>query len=246
MNRILALGLFLSVVGISAAELTVMSAGAAEAGLTALLADYQRSAGNTVTIDYGTGPELAKRVAGGQVADVLVAPAAVVDQATTDGRVDGASKTVIGRVGVGVTVRRGVTAPTITSADALKQDLLSADTVVYGQGSTGVYVDKLLADMGIAELLKPKVHREITGADVARRIVAGTGNEVGLGAITELKMFTTKGATYVGPLPAAIQNYTTYVAARMMRGTSPDLARGFLAYLATPAARQAFAASGVE
>jgi len=134
----------------------------------------------------------------------------------------------------------------IASADAVKQALLNADTVVYGQGSTGVYVDKLLADMGIAEQLKPKVHREITGSDVARRIAAGTGNEIGLGAITELKMFTTKGATYVGPLPAAIQNYTTYVAARMMRGASPDLARGFLAYLATPAARQAFAASGVE
>jgi molybdate transport system substrate-binding protein len=78
------------------------------------------------------------------------------------------------------------------------------------------------------------------------RIIKGKGNELGFGAITEIKLFEPKGLKLVGPLPPDIQNYTSYGAALMSNAPSADVAKAFLTYLATPEAKQIFAAAGIE
>ena len=50
----------------------------------------------------------------------------------------------------------------------------------------------------------------------------------------------------VGPLPAEVQNYTSYEAAVMNGATAADAARAVLKLLATPAGKAAFVAAGVE
>jgi molybdate transport system substrate-binding protein len=77
-------------------------------------------------------------------------------------------------------------------------------------------------------------------------IISGKGDELGFGAITEIKLFEPKGLKFVGPLPPDIQNYTSYGAALMSNAPSADAAKGFLTYLATPEAKQIFAAAGIE
>jgi molybdate transport system substrate-binding protein len=52
------------------------------------------------------------------------------------------------------------------------------------------------------------------------------------------------GGTLVGPLPAAIQNYTGYDAVMLSGSKQPDVARQFLAALRTPAARTLMMANG--
>jgi molybdate transport system substrate-binding protein len=60
-------------------------------------------------------------------------------------------------------------------------------------------------------------------------------------------MYEAKGALkLVGPLPADVQNYTNYGAALMTNAPAPDAAKAFLAFLATPAAKQIFVAAGIE
>lgn len=54
------------------------------------------------------------------------------------------------------------------------------------------------------------------------------------------------GLKFVGPLPAEIQNYTSYDAVMMTGATSVDAARAVLRYLATPAAKAAFVSGGVD
>jgi molybdate transport system substrate-binding protein len=233
-------------VALSAADLSVMSAGAAEAGLTKVVDQYKRTSGNDLKIVYNTGPELAQRLAAGDAADVLIAPIAVVDQAQKDGRVVAATRLVLGRVGVGVVVRSGRPTPTIATAESLKQALMKADSIVYGQGSTGVYVQKLLGDMGLADVMKTKGVRVVTGRDVVERILSGKGDDIGLAAISEIKLLDDRGATLVGPLPASIQNYTTYAAIVMTGAKTPEVARDFLRVLAAPASTTIFRSSGVE
>jgi molybdate transport system substrate-binding protein len=77
-------------------------------------------------------------------------------------------------------------------------------------------------------------------------LIHGKGNEIGFGAITEIKLFEPKGLKLVGPLPADLQNYTTYAAALMAGAPSPQAAKAFLAFLGSAQAKQAFAAGGVE
>jgi molybdate transport system substrate-binding protein len=77
-------------------------------------------------------------------------------------------------------------------------------------------------------------------------VIKGKGNELGFGAMTEIRLYEGSGLKLVGPLPAEIQNYTSYEAALMAGATEAEAARAVLRHLATPAAKTAFAAAGIE
>lgn len=239
---------FLTLLGLSVSNtpLSVWSAGAVEEGVLRLTARYEREAKQDVTMQFGTGPELEKRLSSGATADVLIAPAAVVERAVKAGLVAGGTETPIGRVGVGVTVRRGVARPDVSSVEKLKAALLDTESVVYNEASTGQYLEKLFARMGILDELKTNTTRYTNAAQVLEHVVAGKRREIGFGPITEIKSFEPKGVVLVAPLPADVQNYTTYVAAVLNHASTNGAARDFIRYLTTPAARQAFAATGVQ
>jgi molybdate transport system substrate-binding protein len=230
----------------SAAEITVLSGGAVEPGLEAFAHLVKREMGHELNIQYNTAPQIAKRLASGDVYDILISPPGVVEAAIKDGKVVADTRAPVGRVGAGIVVRTGASAPDVTTADALKQALLGADTVVYNTASTGIYLDNLFGKMGIADRLKTKTTRYANGAAVMEHVIKGKGNVIGFGAITEIKMYETKGLKLVGPLPAEVQNYTSYEAVLMDGAASADAARAVLRYLVTPAAKAAFVSGGVE
>ncbi len=229
-----------------AAEIKVLSAGAVEPGLVKVAEQFRREAGHEVKIQFGTAPQLVKRLAEGEKADLLIAPPAVVDEQVKNGKVAAEGRALVGRVGVGVAVRSSAASPDVSSVDSLKQALLRADSVVYNQASTGLYLEKLFEKMAIAEQLKAKTTRYANGAQVLEHVIKGKGDEIGFGAITEIRLFEPKGLKFVGPLPAEVQNYTTYAAAVMTGASSAQAARDFISYLSTPAAKQVFAATGVD
>ena len=229
-----------------AAEVKVLSAGAVEPGLEAFAQQVKRDTGHELKIQFNTAPQIAKRLAAGEVYDILISPPAAIEQAAKDGKVAADSRVPVGRVGAGVIVRAGAPAPNVATVDALKQALLGADSVVYNTASTGLYLDKLFGNMGILEQLKPKSARFADGASVMEHVIKSKGNEIGFGAITEIKMYESKGLKLVGPLPAEVQNYTRYEAALMNGAASADAAKAVLRQLATPAAKALFTTAGIE
>ncbi|HEY6864387.1 MAG TPA: substrate-binding domain-containing protein [Burkholderiales bacterium] len=226
-----------------AAEIKVISGGAIEPGLEAVAAAFEKQSGHKVHVTFNTAPQIRKRVAEGERFDVVIAPPAVLDELAKAGKVSGEGHVPAGRVGVGITVRSGAPAPAIGSVDELRQALLRADSVVYNQASSGLYLERLFDRMGIGEQLKPKTTRYANGAQVLEHVIKGRGNEIGFGAMTEIRLFEPKGLKLVGPLPAEVQNYTSYSA---VAAASSDVARAFVRYLGTPAAKRDFAANGVE
>jgi molybdate transport system substrate-binding protein len=248
MKSILTAGLVLGAISnpMYAAEIKVLSAGAVEPGLEAFAHKVKRDTGNELKIQFNTAPQIAKRLADGEVYDILISPPPAIQQAARDGKVIADSRVPVGRVGAGVTVRSSAPAPNVATVDALKQTLLAADSIVYNQASTGLYLDKLFEQMGILDQLKPKTTRFANGAMVLEHVIKGKGNEIGFGAMTEIKQYETKGLKLVGPLPADVQNYTSYEAALMTGGPSPDAAKEVLRQLATPGGKAAFVSGGVE
>ena len=230
----------------AAAEVRVLSAGAVEPGLAAFAQLVKRETGHELKVQYNTAPRIAQRLAAGEVYDILISPPAAIAQAAQDGTVDAATRTAVGRVGAGVVVRAGAPAPDVASVDALRAAVLAADSLVYNTASTGLYLDRLFASMGIADAIKGKTTRYPDGAAVMEHVSRGKGSEIGFGAITEIRMVEPKGLRLVGPLPAAVQNYTSYDAVAMTGAADPAAARAVLALLGTPAGRAAFAAGGVE
>ena len=229
-----------------AAEVKVLSAGAVEPGVRAFAQQVKNDQGIDLAIQFNTAPQIAKRLAAGEVYDILISPPAVIDQAIKDGKVVAEGRVSIGRVGAGIIVRNALSAPDVSTTNALKLALLGADSIVYNSASTGLYLDKLFTTMGILDQLKPKTTRYPDGASVMEHVINGKGNEIGFGAITEIKLYTAKGLKLVGPLPADVQNFTSYDAGLMNGANSLDAARAVLQQLATPAAKAAFSAAGIE
>ena len=90
--------------------------------------------------------------------------------------------------------------------------LLGAKSVAYidpkAGGSSGIYFDKLLDRLGIGDQIRPKAKLK-QGGYVAELVVSGEA-EVAIHQISEI--VPVKGAVLVGPLPAEVQNFTTYSA----------------------------------
>ena len=229
-----------------AAEIRILSAGAVETGLQAFAQVVKRETGDELKAQFNTTPQIAKRIATGDVFDIVIAPPDVITQAVKDGKLVAATRVTVGRVGGGVVVRSGAAMPDIGSVDALKRALLAADSVVYNTASSGIYLDKLFEKMGILDQLKPKTARYPGGTEVMEHVSKGKDNEIGFGAITEIKAYEPKGVRLVGPLPADVQNYTRYEAAMMTDATSPEAAKAVLRRIAAPAGRAVFLAGGVE
>ncbi len=212
-----------------AAAITVLSAGAVEPGLAGLADAFRRNTGTEVAIAFGTAPALRRIVAAGQEGDILIAPPAVIEDFVKTGKVIAEERAVIGRVGVGVAVWSDARLPDISTTEALKRAVLAADSLVYNEASTGIYFA-----------------RYPDGAAVFDHLLKSKGNEIGVGAMTEIIVYTRKGLKLVGPLPSEVQNYTTYTAALMAGAKSPDAAKTFIRFLTSPSSKAAFAAAGVE
>jgi molybdate transport system substrate-binding protein len=230
---------------LAAGEVAVLSAGAVEPGIKAAAAAYEKQTGRGVKIAFNTVPQVRTRIEGGERADVVIATPAVLDEFAKAGRIE-KERAALGRIGMGVAVRAGGAAPDIASGDAFKRSLLAVDGVVFSRGSSGLYFEGLLKKMGIADQIHGKVTRYDEGAAVFEHVLKGKGSEVGVGQITEIRLFSNKGLRLVGPLPADVQNFTSYAAASMTAGSNTDAARDFVRYLGTPAAKALFVAAGIE
>ena len=232
--------------GATAAEIKVMSAGAVEPGLMRAVEAFKKASGTDVKVQFNTAPQLAKKLADGEVADVLVAPPGLLDEQTKAEKASADGRVALGRVGAGVLVRSDASPPNIATTEALKQALLSADSIVYNKASSGQYIAKMIDKLGIADQVKSKTTLYPDANAVVEHVAKGKGNEIGFSPIPEIKQSEHKGVKLVGPLPADIQNYTSYGAAQLTGATSKDAAKAFLAFLATPESRQAFASAGIE
>jgi molybdate transport system substrate-binding protein len=229
-----------------AAEINIISAGAVESGIVAAADAFRGETGTEVKMKFATAPAIQQRFGGGEAADVVIAPPAVIDELVKAGKLDGSGRTPVGRVGVGVVIRNDAAKPDVSSPDALKRALLDAESVVYNKASTGLYLEKLFERLGVGAEVKAKETRYADGAAVMEHVIHGKGKEIGFGAITEIALYRDKGAQFVAPLPGDAQNYTSYAAAPSAAPANRDGATAFVKFLATPAARAAFLAKGIE
>jgi molybdate transport system substrate-binding protein len=231
---------------VDAAEVRVLSAGAVEPGVHAFAEVVKRETPHELKVQFNSAPQIEKRLAAGEVYDILITTPAAMKQAIEDGKVIADTRMPLGRVGAGIVVRAGAAAPNVSTVDDLKQALLAADSVVYNTASSGIYLDKLFAKVGVLDQIKPKTTRYADAGAVMAHVIKGKGNEIGFGPITEIRMYEPKGLRMIAPLPADVQNYTSYEAAVMVGAPGADPARGVLRLVATRAGKTAFTSRGVE
>ncbi len=229
-----------------AAELKLLTAGAFKSTVLALLPEYERTSGNKVSVENDTVGALMKRIEAGESFDVVVMTPAAVDKLASEGKVISGSRTNLARVGVGVMVKAGASKPDISTVAAFKKALLEAKSISFidpaSGGSSGIYVEKLLERLGIADQVKPKEKLK-QGGYVADYVESGQ-SELGIHQISEIVPHA--GVTLVGPLPKEIQNYTVYAAGIGTATRDAAAAKELIASLSGPSAQALFKSKGME
>jgi molybdate transport system substrate-binding protein len=229
-----------------AIELKILSAGAVKPGLTKVIDAFQRDSGKKVQVSFATAPAILKQIGESATVDVAIAPPGVLEQLVTSGKYAARKAVTLGRIGVGVLVRNGESLPDISNVDGFKQSLLGAESVVYNQASTGTYLETLFESLGIGAAVRNKSTRYPDFAAVLDHVSKGKGREIGLGATTVIIENENRGVRFAGPLPAEIQNYTSYVAALIAESEANEVAHQFMRYLASPAAKSFLTAAGIQ
>jgi molybdate transport system substrate-binding protein len=232
--------------GANAAEIKLLTAGAFKQVVLALVPDFEKQSGHKVIVDNGTAGELKKRIEGGEAFDVAVITLAIVDELTSKGKLAQDSRANLASVGIGVMVKEGASKPDVSTVDAFKRALLAAKSVAYidpaSGGSSGIYVDKLLEKLGVADQIRPKAKLK-KGGHVADLIVSGEA-ELGIHQISEI--IPVQGVTLVGPLPTEIQNTTTYAAGLSASARDKSAAEALIKAFSGPAAAAVLRAKGME
>jgi molybdate transport system substrate-binding protein len=183
---------------VQAAELKVLSSNAAKEAYTELIPQFEKSSGHKIAITWAGTNDIKKKIAAGEIYDVVVIAAPEMDGFVKDGKIVAGSKVDLVKSGVGIAVKAGAPKPDVSSGDALKKARIAAKSVGYSQGPSGVYMQSLFEKMGIADQIKAKAKITTPGVPVATVIRSGEA-EIGFQQVSEL--IHEQGIDFLGALP---------------------------------------------
>jgi molybdate transport system substrate-binding protein len=168
---------------------------------------FERKTGLRLVLTTDLPVETKRKIAAGIEFDVAILSPVLVDQLIEEGVLDKGTRADIVRVGIGAAVRSGAKRPDITTVDKFKQALLDARSIAYlKEGNTGLYLARLVDQMGISEQLRGKTILPVR--DVVADLVASGEAELGLTAISLL--LAHPGLDVVGPIPSEMQFYIAF------------------------------------
>jgi molybdate transport system substrate-binding protein len=230
-----------------AAEIKVFSTIGVKGVLEELIPQFEKASGHKLNVTWSTAALLTKRVQDGDVADALILVSGNIDVLTKDGKIAPGSATALPKSIFAFGVKKGAPKPDISTVDALKKTLLAAKGISYANpalgGASGIYMAKQIERMGITEQLKAKTHYPPPSGNAGNLVVSG---EAELAVQQEPEVMSVVGVDMVGPLPAELNNITTYAAGPGAGTTQADAANALIRFLHTPEAQAVFKARGLK
>ena len=226
-----------------AEEIKVLSTQATQEVYVELVAQFQNATGHKVATIFTGTLNVQKRLADGELYDLIIMAAPAVDEQVKLGRALAGSRVDFAQSGAGVAVRKGAPKPDISSPEALKKTLLSAKSIGYSTGPSGIYMLSVFEKMGIAEQVKTKLRQTPSGVFVGTLIADGDA-EIGFQQISELVHFA--GIDYVGPLPGALQRMTVFSIGIHSGAKQADAAKALVKFITAPSAAPVIRKHGLE
>jgi molybdate transport system substrate-binding protein len=235
-----AAALALACLPVMGAEVSVMSGGAVKSAFTDATAAWEKKSGHKVSAVFAPAGDLRKKVAAGEVTDIIVIPEENFAQLERADAIDVSTRRALGAVAMGAAVKKGAPMPDISTPQALKRTLTEAKSLTYmdpARGTSGKHFDEsVLPKLGIRDAVRAKATLG-EGGFIAEKVARGEV-EIAFHQMTE--MLPVAGVSVVGPLPAELQKVTIYSAAVMKNAKHPKEARALLDYLVSPDGRKAF------
>ena len=228
--------------------LRLISAGAAKGVVEALADRFRRDCGATIAGTYGAVGAMKEHFLAGAPCDAIILTQALLEGLAGEGQVDRASIAPLGRVATGVAVRAGDAAPSIATADALRESLRTATSVYFpdpAKATAGIHFMDVLRRLGLPDALAGRLRPYPNGATAMAELArACDARPIGCTQVTEIRY--TPGVTLVGKLPEAFALVTLYSAAPARRAADFALARRFVTLVSGETTRALREAAGFE
>jgi molybdate transport system substrate-binding protein len=223
--------------------LKVLCTNALDAVLRELVPEFERASGHRVSVSYKSTNQIIDLVKAGEVADLLIAGQAAIEELAAAGNVAGGSSVNLASSGIGVCVHAGAPKPDIHSVEAFKRALLAAKSVAHtATGQSGSYFAGLIDRLGIGEQVRAKAR--VSAGGIIGEFVARGEAELGIQQISEV--LAVPGVDLVGPLPPEIQKVTVFSAGICGASRETEAARALVCFLTTTSAFAAMKAKGLE
>lgn len=211
--------------------LTGISSMATRQVLADLLELHARQGGPAVLVESVGGVDAARRVQTGESFDVVFLASKAIDELIAAGKVLPGSRVDLVKSGVAVAVPAGAQRPDIGSEQAVRDAVMSARSLGYSTGPSGVALVKLFERWGIASDIQGRIVQAPAGVPVGSLVAKG---EVALGFQQLSELMNLPGIDVLGTLPPEIQIITTFSAGVSATSRQPDAVRALLQWLADP------------
>jgi molybdate transport system substrate-binding protein len=241
--RLCAAGAVMLAGAAGAAEIKVIGSPGTRAPYTLLVPGFEQASGNKVVTVWGGVNEVARRVADGETADVVMLPAAQIDDLIRQGKLVADSRVDVAKSGIGVAIRAGAPKVDVSTSDGIKNALLAAKKIAYSAGPSGVHMARLIQKWGITDQVASKIVPPIPNVPIGEVVARGDA-DIGFQQVSEL--LPVQGIDYLGPLPADIQEITVFSAGVHKAAGPADAARALLKFLVAPAAVPVIRKTGME
>jgi molybdate transport system substrate-binding protein len=227
----------------AAAEIKVLGSPGTRAPYTLLLPGFEEASGHKVTTTWDSVVAVTKRVADGEVADVIMLPAAQIDDLIRRGKLAPATRVNVATSGVGVAIRAGAPKIDASTPDGIRNALVAARKIAYSTGPSGLHIERLIAKWGLTDQLKAKIVPPVPNVPIGEVVARGDA-DIGFQQVSEL--LPVQGIDYRGPLPADIQETTLFSAAVHNAAGPVDAASALLKYLTAPEAAAIIRKTGMD
>ncbi len=232
-----------------AVEIKVLSANVFTGVLDQPFRDFERSSGHKIVFDYGTAGNIKIRVQSGEIGDVAIVTAPLMDELEKSGKIVRGTRAILARSTVAVVVRSGAPKPDISSAEAFKRALLTASSISYPDpsrgGATGILFTGVLERLGVVAEIKLKTKFPPPGHFAVELVAKG---EAELAIAQPMEALLQPGVSIVGALPSELQNPInfTFIVGQMAAAKQPEPAQSLIRYLVGPVVQSTLKSKGME
>ena len=230
-----------------ASEIKALITTAMDAAIVVLVPQFEKASGHKVTVSYDPSGGLARRLRGGEFADMILVASPELDKLIAEGKVTG-NRIDVSRTGIGIAVKKGAPKPDVSTPEALKRTLLAAKSVGHtapaGGGITALHLLRTFEKLGVAQEVAAKTKLAAGGPNgrVSTLIVNGEA-EIAFQQVSEL--MTNPEVEVIGMLPDALQQITVNSAGIAAVAKEPDAARALIQHLTSPEAMVVYKKTGL-
>ena len=204
---------------------------------------FEKATGHKVTAAWSSTPDIQKRIAAGEAADLVILGDSGTEELIKQGKLAANSRANFAKSGIAVAVRAGAPKPDISSSEAVKKSVLAAKSVAYSAGASGTYLVSMFEKLGISEQVKTKLATVKPGEPVGDVVARGEA-EIGFHQLSEL--IPVKGIQILGPLPGDIQRVTVFSGGLHSGATETDATTALVKFLTAPSAAPVIKKHGME